>query len=329
MDIRERLKAYTEQDDRVGAASFFGTFGVYFLSLYLAIYYLDQWVIHVPAGIVSAFAAVRLYVLQHDAGHGTLFSKRWMNFAAGHVLSVWSMAPFTIMRHNHNLHHAHVGNLEERDTGEIHTMTVAEWQAADWKTRLAYRLYRNPFILIPLGSAFTYFIRYRWPKNAAEIGLRGLALHNLALIAWVSFLYFSAGWAGVFVWLGWGFVGGMIGVFLVYLQHNFEDTHWDRKPSLNPRVAALEGASALDLGWWMDLGSANISYHDIHHFNARIPHYNLRRCHRDIRAEYGLRVIRWPEAIRSFTLKLWDEDQKRLVPFPKPGRSGASVAAQS
>ncbi|MDO6480924.1 fatty acid desaturase [Shimia thalassica] len=328
MEIRERLQKYTVKDDRIAALSFFGTFAVYFLTLYLAVVYREVWFVFIPAGLVSAFAAVRLYVLQHDCGHASLFASRKANDLGGYALSVFSMAPYAIMRHNHNMHHSHLGNLDHRETGEIHTMTLREWNEAGFWDRLTYRLYRNPFILIPLGSAFTYFIRYRWPKNASEIGLSGLFWHNVALAVWIGALYLMAGWAGLGVWLFWGFVGGMIGVFLVYLQHNFEDTYWDRRPDLDPRLAALQGSSALDLGWWMDLGSANIAYHDIHHYNARIPSYRLRKAHQEIRDEYDLRTIRWPEALRSFKLKLWDEDQERLVPYPKTRSTSALTTAE-
>jgi hypothetical protein len=126
---------------------------------------------------------------------------------------------------------------------------------------------------------------------------------------------------GLIIYAGTVFTAGCIGVFLVYLQHNFEDTWWDRKPDLNPARAALQGSSALDLGWWWDLGTGNIAYHDIHHFNANIPSYRLRKCHRALREKYEVQTIRWPEAIRSFTLKLWDEDQERLVPFPRERRT--------
>jgi hypothetical protein len=133
-----------------------------------------------------------------------------------------------------------------------------------------------------------------------------------------------AGLPGLIIYAGTVFTAGCIGVFLVYLQHNFEDTWWDRKPDLNPARAALQGSSALDLGWWWDLGTGNIAYHDIHHFNANIPSYRLRKCHRALREKYEVQTIRWPEAIRSFTLKLWDEDQERLVPFPRARRSAWS-----
>lgn len=327
MDIRKRLHAGAVKDDRLGLVSFAGTTAVYAASLILAISYAGVWPVMLAMMLINAFASVRLYVLQHDCGHASLFSARWANDLAGHVLSLFTFAPYEMMRHNHNMHHAHLSDLAHRETGEIHTMTLREWNEAGMWTRLSYRLYRNPFILIPAGSLFTYFIRYRWPKSTWSVAPMSVVLHNLAIAAYLLLIWGLAGGVGVLIWFASAFIGGMIGVFMVYLQHNFEDTYWSRKPGLNPRVAALQGSSALDLGVWMDLGSANIAYHDIHHFNANIPSYRLRRLHREIREEYGLRVIRWPEALRSFRLKLWDEDAQQLVPFP-PSHSRGTVAAE-
>ncbi|MBO9400882.1 fatty acid desaturase [Shimia sp. R9_3] len=327
MDIRERLKGYTIQDDRIGAVSFFGTFVFYFATLYLAIAHQGTWYLLVPLMVVNGLSAVRLYVLQHDTGHASLFKSRKHNDWAGEALSVVTFAPYAAMRHNHNMHHSHLGNLDHRDTGEIHTMTLREWEVAGFWERLYYRLYRNPLVLIPLGSLYTYFIRYRWPKSALSMW-RSVVLHNLVILVYMGVVVALAGWNGLLIWFLSALFGGMVGVFMVYLQHNFEDTYWDRRPDLDPRLAALQGSSALDLGWWLDLASANIAYHDIHHFNARIPHYNLRKCHQMIRDEYGLPTIKWPEALRSFSLKLWDEEAERLVPFPKKGVTQSAVAAE-
>ncbi|WP_270729866.1 fatty acid desaturase [Shimia sp. Alg240-R146] len=327
MEIRARLKDYTVQDDRLGAVSFFGTFAFYFLTLYLAIANQGTWWILIPMMVLNGLSAVRLYVLQHDTGHASLFVSRRHNDWAGEALSVVTFAPYAAMRHNHNMHHNHLGNLDHRDTGEIHTMTLREWNEAGFWSRLQYRLYRNPFVLIPLGSLFTYFIRYRWPKSAHTMW-RSVLLHNVVVFAYMGAIYALSGWNGVLIWFLASLFGGMVGVFMVYLQHNFEDTYWDRRPDLDPRIAALQGSSALDLGWWMDLASANIAYHDIHHFNARIPHYNLRKCHQMLREEFDLPTIEWPEAIRSFSLKLWDEEQGRLVPFPKRGDTQTAVPAE-
>ena len=316
MDLRAYTRQYAKQDNRLAALSYFGTFAVYFASLYLAIAHVNLWVVLIPAGVVHAFSAVRLYVLQHDCGHHSLFETRAQNEWAGHGLSPFTFAPFEVMKQNHNLHHSGIGNLEHRETGEIHTMTLREWNAAGVWTRLQYRLYRNPFILVPLGALFTYFIRYRWPKNTTRFGVRGVLLHNLAVLAWVGGIFALSGWTGLGVYFAFSMLGGMIGVFLVYLQHNFEDTYWDRRPDLDPQLAALQGSSALDFGWAFDLAVACITLHDIHHFNARIPSYRLRACHYNLPPEYAPRRIKFPEALAALRLKLWDEDAKRLVPFP-------------
>ena len=317
MDLRTYTRQYATADNRLASLSYFGTFGVYFAALSIALTQSDKWYLMGPAGVVFSFAAVRLYVLQHDTGHHSLFETRLQNEWAGHVLSPFTFAPFEVMKQNHNLHHANVGNLEHRETGEIYTMTVTEWDRAEWAERLFYRLYRNPFVLVPLGAAFTYFIRYRWPKNTMQFGMWQVLAHNLVIITLLYVLYRVAGLQGLLIWLGFSFLGGMIGVLLVYLQHNFEDTYWDRRPDLKPQIAALQGSSCLDFGWVVDFAVANITLHDIHHFNARIPSYRLRQCHHNMPDEWGLRRIKFQEAIRALGLKLWDEEAKRLVPFPK------------
>ena len=317
MDLRAHTRQFCDKDNKLASLSYFGTFAVYFASLYLAIHFVHHWYLMLPAGVVHAFSAVRLYVLQHDTGHHSLFETRAQNELAGHVLSPFTFAPFEVMKQNHNLHHANIGNLEHRETGEINTMTVAEWKKAGFWERLFYRLYRNPLVLVPVGAAFTYFIRYRWPKNTTRFGVIGVLLHNVSILIYLGVLYALAGTTALWVWLGFSFLGGMIGVFLVYLQHNFEDTYWDRRPDLDPHVAAIQGSSCLDFGWFFDMSVACITLHDIHHLNSRIPSYRLRKCHHSLPPEFAPRRIKFPEAIRALGLKLWDEEQNRLVPFPK------------
>lgn len=318
-NLRAHTRRFAKQDNRLAALSFFGTFAVYFTSLYLAITYVHLWYVLLPMAVIHAFSAVRLYVLQHDTGHHSLFETRRQNELAGHALSPFTFAPFEVMKQNHNLHHGHLGNLDHRDTGEIHTMTLREWNEAGFRDRLVYRLYRNPFVLLPVGALFTYFLRYRWPKNTLQFGWKGVVVHNVVIVAYIAGLYALFGWTGVLVWLGASLLGGMIGVFLVYLQHNFEDTYWDRRPDLDPQLAAIQGSSCLDFGWWFDHTVACITLHDIHHFNARIPSYRLRACHYSLPDDVAPRRIKFPEAVAALRLKLWDEDQQRLVPFPRSG----------
>jgi len=206
-------------------------------------------------------------------------------------------------------------------------MTLAEWQAAAWHRRLWYRLYRNPVVMLSLGGIYTYFIAYRWPRNTRKVGVWGVLAHNLALAAYALLVWLALGAAGVFMLAISAVLAGVIGVFLVYLQHNFEDTYWDRKPDLDFRKATLVGSSSLDLGHWWDIGTGNIAYHDLHHFNPAIPSYRLRKCQNALPdALKSHEVMRWPEAIASFRLKLWDEERQKLVPFPEEGAGRVVVA---
>ena len=326
-EIRRFVRDWTRRDNRLAAVSYLGTFATYFATLALAVQAWPVWWLVLPLIVVNAFAGVRLYVLQHDTGHNSLFATSRQNMLAGHALSVFTLTPFAVMQFNHNEHHSHLGNLDARDTTEIFTMTLREWEAAGFWARARYRLYRNPLLMIPVGGLITYVLAYRWPKNAARIAPLQVLAHNAGIAAWVLAIWAMAGTPGLVIYAGTVFTAGCIGVFLVYLQHNFEDTWWDRKPELNPARAALQGSSALDLGWWFDLAVANITYHDIHHFNANIPSYRLRVCHRALRRHYQVQTIGWREAFRSFTLKLWDEDQGRLVPYPRPERQRSAPLA--
>jgi omega-6 fatty acid desaturase (delta-12 desaturase) len=326
-DIRLATEAFCTRDDRIAAASYLGTFAVYFGTLAAALFWSDNWPLTGALIVVNALSGVRLYVLQHDCGHHSLFASRRLNDLAGYGLSTFTLTPFRTMQVNHNTHHAHVGDLDARDSGEIHTLTLREWQAATPFQRLRYRLYRNPFLMLPLGGVLTYAIRYRWPKNAARIGVGEVMAQNAALALWVALIWWAAGDRGLVIYGLTVLVAGTVGVFCVYLQHNFEHTHWDRRPSHNIRYASLHGSSALDLGWWFDLATGNIAYHDLHHFNPRIPSYRLRTCHRALRGRFDLPTIGWRAALRSFTLKLWDEDRARLVPFPDTLRQDLAALA--
>ena len=315
-ELRLATEAYCRRDDRRAALSCGATFAVYFASLSALLFWPAPWPIAASLILVNALSGVRLYVLQHDCGHHALFSARHVNDLAGYLLSTFTLTPYRAMQINHNAHHAHVGDLDARATGEIQTMTLAEWRAAGPKARLRYRLYRNPFLMLPLGGILTYAVLYRWPRNAARIGRGGIIAQNAILALWLGLVWWAGSGRGFALYGLTVLVAGSVGVFCVYLQHNFDGTRWDRPPRHDIRQASLHGSSALDLGWWFDLATANIAYHDLHHFNPRIPSYRLRQCHLSLRDRFGLPVIGWRAALQSFTLKLWDEETARLVPFP-------------
>ena len=192
-EIRAFTRDWTARDDRLAALSYGATFILYFATFWLAVQlWPNPWLV-LPIIVINAFLGVRLYVLQHDCGHGALFSTKRRNDLAGHGLSIFTLTPYRVMQSNHNAHHSHLGNLDERDTTEIFTMTLREWQAASPWRRLWYRLYRHPLILIPIGGIFTYVLAYRWPKNAGRIDPKGVILHNLGLALWIGAIWVFAG----------------------------------------------------------------------------------------------------------------------------------------
>ncbi len=323
MELRQALRAYTKKDNRLAYLSLLSNLAVYFAAVATSIMAVEQgrWLIAAFGVVVLAFAGVRLYVLQHDLGHLSFFETKRQNEVWGYIVSPFTMAAYPQMRHNHNLHHAYVGDLDARETTEIFTMTLREWEEAGFWKRLYYRLYRSPFVLLPVGAAYVYFLVYRWPKNAGEVGAGAMLAHNAAILAYLGVIWSFAGWTGVFTVLVAIWLGGMIGVFLVYLQHNFEGTWWDRRPDLDPARAAIQGGSCLDFGWVFDEMVANITKHDIHHLVASIPSYRLRAAHHELEKTHELRRITFPEALHAFTLKLWDEEAEQLVAFPKVRRS--------
>jgi omega-6 fatty acid desaturase (delta-12 desaturase) len=239
--LRAFLRPYTTKSDGRGALSFAGTLVVYGGALILgaALAEAGQWAGAVAMVGVLAFASVRLYVLQHDCGHAALFRRKGLNDVVGYALSVFSLTPYRVMQYNHNQHHAYLGNLDHRETTEVYTMTLAEWRAAPWHRRLWYRLYRNPGVMLSLGGIYAYFIAYRWPRNTLVVGIRGVIAHNLMLAGYLAVIWAMLGVTGLVVWGLSAVLAGVIGVFLVYLQHNFEETYWDRKPSLDFRKATL------------------------------------------------------------------------------------------
>ena len=252
--IRVFTHRYARPNDIRALAAYLATFAAYAFG-FIAVFWglgAGLWGVAVLGWGLTAFAIVRLYVIQHDCGHQSYFSRAIWNDWAGQLLSILSLSPYETMKSNHNRHHRYVGDLDHREDGEVYTMTLAEWEAASPWARRLYRAYRAPWIMLPLGALFTYFIRYRWPKNTATVGRRGVLLHNLALGLWLTALWAVAGELGLWIWFGTSLTAGILGVFQVYLQHNFEEIWWGAPP--RPRSTRCGAARLLGTQSWLALG---------------------------------------------------------------------------
>ena len=275
--------------------------------------------------IPAAGFLVRVFVVFHDCAHGSLLPSKRANAAVGSVLGLFVLSPFTRWRHDHAVHHATSGDLDRRGVGDVITLTVTEYQERSPRGRFAYRLIRNPLVMFGFGPVFAMVIGPRIVARGARPRMRNSVLGtDVALVAVVSGLCWLMGWqAFLIVWAPAALLAGSVGIWLFYVQHQFEDAYWQSSGEWSYDEAALRGSSHLKLPTVLRFFTGNIGLHHVHHLNARIPNYNLPRAHAASPAFAGVPTLTLWDGLRSVRLKLWDEQAGRLVTFAQARRSPA------
>lgn len=272
-------------------------------------------ILAVPASMMIA----RLFMLQHDCGHGSFFRSQRLNNLVGGALGVITLVPYAYWRRTHAIHHATSGNLDVRGLGDIDTLTVKEYLSRSRMKRLMYRLYRHPAVLLLIGPTWQFVLKHRLPLDVPRSWKReqlGVQLTNLALAGVIVLMVWWLGWkAFLMVQAPITLITGAIGVYLFYVQHQYEDTYWRYREAWNYFAAGLEGASHLTMPKVLQWATANIGLHHIHHIASRIPNYHLQKAY-DNHAELRnvTRLSLW-QSLRTLRLTLWDEDAKQLVGF--------------
>ena len=276
-----------------------------------------SWWLVVPLAVLAGAFLVRVFIIFHDCGHGSYFKSRAANDAVGFLTGVLTFTPYFNWRGELAIHHNRAGDLDKRGTGDVWTMTVQEYlESSRWK-KFAYRLARNPFILFVIAPMYLFLIQQRFPAaKASQRERHSVYAMNAAILAVALGLIWLVGFkAYLIIQLIILMVAGGAGVWMFYVQHQFEDVYWERGEDWSYVSAALEGSSFYKLPRILQWFSGNIGFHHIHHLSPRIPNYNLEKCHQADPLFQQVKPITLFSSFKSATYRLWDEKNKKLVGY--------------
>ena len=309
---------YQQPSTLRGLWQILNTLGPYALLWYLMYLSLPvSWWLTVPLAVLAAGFVVRVFIIFHDCGHGSYFKSRTANDIVGFIAGVLTLTPYYHWRWEHAIHHASSGHLDKRGTGDIWTLTVQEYlESSRWR-RFSYRLARNPVILFGIAPLFLFAVRQRFPSAEADKRERhSVYWMNLAILGMVAGLVAIFGFkAYLLIQTIIIMVSGGAGVWLFYVQHQFDGVYWERDENWDYTAAALEGSSFYKLPKILQWFSGNIGFHHIHHLSPRIPNYNLERCHKADPLFQQVKPITLLSSLKSFTYRLWDEKRRKLVGY--------------
>jgi omega-6 fatty acid desaturase (delta-12 desaturase) len=289
---------------------------------------LSMWAIHalltrspliaLLLALPTAGLLVRTFILMHDCAHGSFFPSRRFNDAVGFITAVLTMTPFAQWRRDHALHHASSGDLDRRGHGDVPTLTVREYLAMSARARLGYRIIRHPALLL-LGGPFHLAIGQRLrgrSRATSALQLASVWKTNVVLLLLFAAAFVTVGWKTVLFAYGVPYyIAAMIGIWLFYIQHQFEDAHWAPHDNWDYMEAALRGSSHLRLPAVLRWFTGNIGLHHVHHLAPRIPNYRLRSCHESSELFARAPVVTLRSGSAALRLALWDEDRQRLIRF--------------
>ena len=267
--------------------------------------------------IPAAGFMVRIFIIFHDCGHGSFFASRRINTLIGFVAGLITFAPYYHWNHKHAVHHATSGDLDRRGMGDVWTLTVREYQELSKKDRFVYQFFRNPLVMLLLGPPYMFLISNRFVTGKATARDRYYVYAtNLALAGMIIIAGLTIGVkAYLLIQLPIIMIGGGAGIWLFYVQHQFEDVYWARQEHWDYQQAAIQGSSFYKLPKVLQWFSGNIGFHHVHHFSARIPNYNLELCHNELPAFRNVKPLTLSASLKCIKYRLWDEENNRLVGY--------------
>lgn len=328
-ELNKILAPYQKANVRKALIQLANTLIPYFLMWYLMYLSLQiSYALTLALSVIAAGFLVRIFIIFHDCGHNSFFpSKKW-NKILGFWMGVLTLTASEHWWHSHAIHHATSGNLEKRGHGDVTTLTLEEYIQARWPTQLGYRFFRNPLVMFGLGPIFMFVIMHRLPlPNYNKRTTMNVLWANLAIVALAAAVSLLIGFkAFVMIQLPIIWIGGAFGIWLFYIQHQFEDTYWEHDDEWNYVASALLGASFYRLPGILQWFSGNIGYHHIHHLSPRVPNYNLDKAH-----DNSPLIQKWARKIdlmgswRHVRNKVWNDTIRRMVGYPKAAVENAGA----
>ncbi len=317
-DINDLVVPFAKAKDLRAYWQIFNTIIPYLGFIFLMYYLLSigvHYLIVLPIAIIPALFLVRVFIMFHDCTHKSFMkSKRAMNIL-GHIFGILVFTPFHQWQREHKEHHRTVGNIDKRGTGDVWTLTVEEYKSSKFMKRLGYRLYRNPLILFIIGPVYMFVISQRLPfGNKTKDDWKSWIITNLGVLAIILTVTFTVGFNYyLMIQLPIIFVASSLGVWLFFVQHQYDEVYWEESDNWDVTDAALKGSSVYRLPLILDWFTGNIGYHHIHHLNARIPNYSLRKMFKSTNEFHNSKEIKIFSSLRLAWLYLYDEKSKKLI----------------
>ena len=318
------VKKYSKPDVKSSIWQIVNSVGPYLGLWALMAYFVRHDQLWTAAAIapLPGILVVRMFIIFHDCGHYSFFKTKTANKIAGYFTGVLTFSPFHDWGKDHKLHHATSGNLDKRGFGDIWTLTVDEYKAADTKTKFKYRLYRNPLIIFFIGPILVFVVKQRFVrKHTGKNGAMSVYLTNVGLAIYSVLMVWALGWYGD-AW--WQFlmlqliviaVGAIAGVWMFYVQHQFEETYWAYTEKWTLVESALEGSSYYKLPQPLQWLTGNIGFHHIHHLSAKIPNYKLEAAYNDSEIFQAVEPLTIRKSLQLFNFRLWDLKNQRMVGY--------------
>ena len=330
-DWKSVVSRYQSPDVRKSVLQLCNTL-IPFVALLVGMYFslaISYW-LTLALAIPAAGFLVRTFIIMHDCGHGSFLPSRKWNDVVGFVTGVLTLTPYVQWRHDHAVHHATSGNLDKRGSGDITTLTVKEYLALSWLGRAQYLVGRSPVIMFGLGPIWLA-VKQRFQALGPDAGWKermSVQGTNITLVALVALFSLLIGFkAVVLVYFPVFFLAGAAGIWLFYVQHQFDEAYWANKGQWSYATAAVEGSSYFKLSRPLQWFTGNIGFHHVHHLNPRIPNYRLERCHAENPVFQKVVTLTLWDSVKTMRLRFWDEDAGRMVSFRQYRRMRKNQAA--